>query len=104
MTKPEGSLPPPPLAYDIHQAAKALSVSETAINGLINSGQLPVIWLGRSKRIPIKALEDLVDRLMSDVRRPAEHSSKEARGLQHARAALTEALQKIDRVLQSPTP
>jgi len=42
----------------ISEAARFLSVSRSLIYRLINSGVLPTVRIGRSRRLPIKAVID----------------------------------------------
>lgn len=52
-----------PLLLRVGQAAQALAISRTAFYGLINSGQIPVVHIGRSVRVQCSALETYVARL-----------------------------------------
>jgi excisionase family DNA binding protein len=61
MTRRKEQVPVEPLAVDIVQAAQVLSVSETTIYSLISAGKLRVLQFGRSKRIPMSSLRELVD-------------------------------------------
>ena len=47
------------------EAARMLRVSRSAIYGLIASGELRSITIGRRRRIPPKALEDYVARQLA---------------------------------------
>jgi excisionase family DNA binding protein len=61
MTKRKERVPIEPLVVDVVQAAQILSVSETTVYSLISAGKLRVLPLGRSKRIPMSSLRELVD-------------------------------------------
>ena len=58
--------PDPRYLLTVEQAAKSLSLSRTRVYGLINAGQLLGVKIGRSTRIPLKSIEDLIDRLMNN--------------------------------------
>ena len=49
------------LAVTFAEAADLLTVSERTIRLLVDQGDLPVIKIGRAKRIAIKDLEQLVE-------------------------------------------
>ena len=49
------------LATTFKEAADLLSVSERTIRRLVNQGDLPVVKIGRAKRIAIKDLEQLLE-------------------------------------------
>ena len=49
------------LAITIAEAADLLTVSERTIRLLVDQGDLPVIKIGRAKRIAIKDLEQLLE-------------------------------------------
>ncbi|MFD1443004.1 helix-turn-helix domain-containing protein [Thermoactinomyces vulgaris] len=51
-----------PLVYTVKQAAKALNISQTTCYELIREGKLPHLKLGGRKLIPIKALEEFIER------------------------------------------
>ncbi len=44
-------------------AAERLSIGRTAVYELISSGELKSVKIGRSRRVPVSALEEYVDRL-----------------------------------------
>lgn len=52
-----------PLLVDLASAAARLGVSRSTLYRLIEAGQLDTVHVGRSVRIPIAALEDLVNGL-----------------------------------------
>lgn len=47
------------VAVTVDEAAQLLSVGRWTIYQMLSSGDLPSIKLGRSRRIPIKAIESL---------------------------------------------
>ena len=49
------------LATTFKEAADLLSVSERTIRRLVNQGDLPIVKIGRAKRIAIKDLEQLLE-------------------------------------------
>jgi excisionase family DNA binding protein len=52
-----------PLLLSPEEAASALGVSRSRIFDLIREGELQSVKLGRTRRVPRAALNDLVDRL-----------------------------------------
>ncbi|MDQ2728943.1 MAG: helix-turn-helix domain-containing protein [Actinomycetota bacterium] len=68
---------PLPLLVDIASAAARLGVSRSTLYRLIEAGQLDVVHVGRSVRVPTAALEDLVDGLR---RRPKGGDRQRAGG------------------------
>jgi excisionase family DNA binding protein len=59
------STAPPPAAkilYRAEEAATLLSISRTAVFGLIRAGELPTIRIGGRRRIPRSSIEDYVTR------------------------------------------
>ena len=58
------------LLLTVTEAAAVLGVGRTTAYGLIASGQLEVVHIGRVARVPITAVQELVDRL----RRPVSPS------------------------------
>ena len=54
----------PRLMYRVEEAAELLSLSRDRIYQLIRSNQLRSVQVGGSRRIPARALEDYVARLM----------------------------------------
>lgn len=61
---------PSRLLLSVAEAAAVLGVGRTTAYGLIAGGQLEVVHIGRVARVPITAVQDLVDRL----RRPVSPS------------------------------
>ncbi len=59
--------PPPsekePLLLTIVQAAAALSVGRSTLYEMIARGELDVVHLGRAVRVPVRAVEELVEGL-----------------------------------------
>lgn len=55
-------LPAAKIAYRAEEAATLLSISRTAVFGLIRSGELPAIRIGGRRRIPHTSIEDYVAR------------------------------------------
>ena len=53
-----------PLLMTLDQAAEALSLSRSSIQRLINSGMLPSVKFGGSRRIPTTAVSEYVGTLM----------------------------------------
>lgn len=54
--------PAPQLAVTVEAAARALQVGRSAIYALIASGELASFRVGRSRRVPVAALESYIDR------------------------------------------
>lgn len=55
----------PPLAVTYREAAQTLGVCERTMVGLVKDEKLPAIRIGRSVRIPVKALETFVEQQSS---------------------------------------
>jgi excisionase family DNA binding protein len=60
MTKPVPSTKRP--LRTVQGAAERLSVSTRTVRRLIDAGELPVIWIGRSTRIDENDLDALIER------------------------------------------
>ncbi len=73
----------PALLLDVVTAARRLGIGRTSIYRLIEDGQLEVVHVGRSARIPADAIDDLVDRLRYRNRRhgPLDPGGREGRTL-----------------------
>src|SRR4051794_40788 len=56
------SRPPSVLCVTPEEAGRRLSISRSMIYRLIAVGELRSVLIGRSRRIPTKALEDFIDR------------------------------------------
>ena len=50
-----------PLAIDVPETARLLGVSPGSVRNRIRSGDLPVVHVGRSVRIPTEAVRKFVD-------------------------------------------
>lgn len=62
------SLPKPPagkLLYRAEEAAVIMSLSRTAVFGLIRSGDLDTIKIGHRRRIPLSSIQDYVARQLA---------------------------------------
>jgi excisionase family DNA binding protein len=59
--------PAPKLLYRAEEAADLLSISRTAVFGLISSGDLPAIKIGGRRRIPRTSIEDYIARQLAAV-------------------------------------
>jgi excisionase family DNA binding protein len=51
-----------PQLVTFDEAAKSLGVSRATIYGLVESGELPSVRIGRARRIPVFALKAYVER------------------------------------------
>jgi excisionase family DNA binding protein len=51
----------PRLLLTVNEACESLQLSRPVLYGLIHSGQLESITIGRSRRIPFSALEDFIE-------------------------------------------
>lgn len=51
----------PRLLLRVEEAAEALGVSRTTFYSLLRSGEMPVVRIGRSVRVPVAALESYVN-------------------------------------------
>lgn len=60
-----------PMVLTIEQAAKVLGVGRTLMYGLVMNGEVESVTIGRLRRIPSEALSEYVNRLRTNVRRPA---------------------------------
>jgi excisionase family DNA binding protein len=59
---------PPPLLLSVSEVADRLGCGRTLVYELIGAGALEAVKLGRLRRVPTAALEDLVDRLRATAR------------------------------------
>jgi excisionase family DNA binding protein len=57
-----------PVLLTVCEAADMLSVGRTTAYQLISTGELEVVRIGRSARVPVAAIHDYVDRLRCSVR------------------------------------
>jgi excisionase family DNA binding protein len=58
-----------PALITIKQAARVLNLGRSTIYELIAAGQLEVVHIGRSARVPAQSVEALVARLRSEANR-----------------------------------
>lgn len=58
------------ILVDVPYAMQALSCGRTYVYELLNRGELPIVKLGRSTRIPLEALETFVDERLNTAVRP----------------------------------
>ena len=54
------------LLLKVEQAAERLGLGRTIVWGLVASGELESVTIGRSRRVPIEALEAYVAKLRSN--------------------------------------
>lgn len=54
---------PPPVLLTVPQAAAMLGIGRTTAYELISAGNLEVVHIGRSTRVPVDAVHDLVAQL-----------------------------------------
>lgn len=62
--KREVVLDRPRVMYRVEEAAELLSLSRDRVYQLIRSNQLRSVQVGKSRRVPARALDDYVSRLM----------------------------------------
>jgi excisionase family DNA binding protein len=55
-----------PLLLKVNEAASQLQVGRTTVYGLIQSGEIRCVRIGRAVRIPRRALEEYADRIDFD--------------------------------------
>ncbi|MQS13379.1 helix-turn-helix domain-containing protein [Streptomyces kaniharaensis] len=48
------------VALTVEEAARRLGVGRTTMYGLVSSGEVPSVMIGRLRRIPAKALSDYI--------------------------------------------
>lgn len=53
----------PRLLLTVEEAADALAISRTSLYVLLGKGEIPVVHIGRSVRVPVDALSAYVARL-----------------------------------------
>ena len=74
-------LPVSPLLLTAEQAASVLSICRTKVYELLRTGQLESVLIGSSRRIPVAALDEYVERLRrssdfhAQMRRQADRSA-----------------------------
>ncbi len=54
-----------PLLLTTTQAAQRLGIGRTKLYELISAGELPTIPIGRAKRVPAAAVQDWIDRKLT---------------------------------------
>jgi excisionase family DNA binding protein len=59
--------------YRVDEAAALLSVCRTRIYELMRSGQLRSVVVGRSRRVPSKALDEYVEQLLNQAPGSFDH-------------------------------
>ena len=59
----QGTTRAPALLLTVPQAAQVLAIGRSTAYELIAAGELEVVHIGRSVRVPVRALEDYVERL-----------------------------------------
>lgn len=64
MKKREISLDRPRVMYRVEEAAELLSLSRDRVYQLIRSNQLRSVRIGRARRVPARAIDEYVARLM----------------------------------------
>ncbi|GAC1386431.1 MAG: hypothetical protein NVSMB4_13620 [Acidimicrobiales bacterium] len=60
---PHGCAPLPPALITVTQAARALGIGRSKTYELIATGDLEVVHIGRAARVPVEAIDELVQRL-----------------------------------------
>lgn len=70
--RPEGGPPVPARFLQIADVAETLNISARAVYGLISSGDLPAIKVGKSWRIEAEELEAYIQRAYADTRSKVE--------------------------------
>ncbi len=55
----------PKVLYRAEEAAEVMSLSRTAVFGLIRSGELDTIKIGHRRRIPRSSIEDYITRQLA---------------------------------------
>lgn len=63
------------LLLDVDEAAEALGVKRTHLYQLLGRGELESVKIGRSRRVPVGALEDYVARLREQSRAETAEAS-----------------------------
>ena len=57
---------PEKMLLSLDDAARLIDVSRRKLYGLIDSGDVPVVRVGRSVKVPVRALRAFVDRLAAE--------------------------------------
>ena len=73
-----------PRLLRIEDAATALAIHRTLLYGLIRSGAIPVVRMGRAVRISVAALDRFVESLEEQPSEPIPPESATARRTPHA--------------------
>jgi excisionase family DNA binding protein len=60
-TVPEKVVAPTKLLLTISEATEVLAISRSKVYELLNSGHLPSVHIGRSRRIRVRDVEDFVN-------------------------------------------
>lgn len=68
MTKPGEAPPQPQRMLRVEQAAERTTLGRTKMYELIKSGEIQSVKIGRSRRIPVEALDAYVARLLDEQR------------------------------------
>ena len=50
------------LAVTVEEAAEMLSISRSGLYQMISSGEIPSFTIGRSRRVPVQALQSFVEK------------------------------------------
>lgn len=74
----------PRLLLRIEEAAEALAIHRTLLYGLIRSGAIPVVHLGRAVRISVAALDGFIASLEEQPSQPLPIEVATKRGRAHA--------------------
>ena len=76
-----------PLLLNVQQAAQLIGIGRTTVYKLMDSGELFFVHVGASRRVPLQAAYDYVDRLCEGGHRPAEANSQAEPAAGHLRLA-----------------
>lgn len=57
-----------PLLLRVEEAAKRLDIGRTTLYGLVMTGEIESVLVGRSRRIPAECLDEYVQRLRAESR------------------------------------
>ena len=63
---PHSGLPVVPLLLTVNQAAELLGMGRSTIYELIDSGELKSVKRGASRRVPLKAVHDYIEELLTE--------------------------------------
>jgi excisionase family DNA binding protein len=56
------------LLYDVDEASAVIGVKRTKLYQLLAAGEIESVSIGRSRRVPVEALQDYVERLRAAAR------------------------------------